>query len=269
MDRIRNYGENEFLNEQEFDPYIHGSLTATLRIAPSGREKLQREDIPAIKLLPAVLITEPQALHLVRIDRHPNGQLHIPKKTFLLLFQAFVWTHAGYGPDNGVVTYYLATISAFLIWSHCTTTSQTQGVIIPRISDSVNDRDGIFESYSATIAAHLELARYPWFLRYVTIVEAARWVDRTYENALRSLRGAERATAYGCWESWNPAPAEERARTQLQVQVFNLINQSEATASRQIAASTKEDSASMKVLAVMTLFFMPGTLFATLFSIPS
>lgn len=40
-------------------------------------------------------------------------------------------------------------------------------------------------------------------------------------------------------------------------------------ASREIARSTKEDSAAMKVIAVMTLFFLPGTFSATLFSIPS
>ncbi|KAK5659941.1 hypothetical protein OQA88_13406 [Cercophora sp. LCS_1] len=61
---------------------------------------------------------------------------------------------------------------------------------------------------------------------------------------------------------------QERARTQLQV-IFNLINQSEAVASREIATATKDDSAAMKVIAVMTLFFLPGTFFATLFSIPS
>ncbi|KAK4449142.1 hypothetical protein QBC34DRAFT_99142 [Podospora aff. communis PSN243] len=251
---------------------------------------------------------------------------------------------ATFKTNEGTITYYLATISAFIIWSHISSTSQTQGIIIPRISDSVNDRDGIFETYAQTISTHLELVRYPWFLRYVAIVEGAHWIDRIYETALHILREAERNTGYGCWESWKRSDSgaqgrdvkdfdkmskhvgfsaaalanvvrhikivtdligipltdtkqgderiaevmsalvfireqlaarrtdtdylQERARTQLQV-VFNLINQSEAAASRQIAAATKKDSASMKVLAVMTLVFLPGTYFATLLSIPS
>jgi hypothetical protein len=48
-----------------------------------------------------------------------------------------------------------------------------------------------------------------------------------------------------------------------------LINQHEAVANRQIAAAAKKDSAAMKVLAVMTVLFLPGTFFATLFSVPS
>jgi len=48
-----------------------------------------------------------------------------------------------------------------------------------------------------------------------------------------------------------------------------LINQHEAIANRQIAAAAEKDSAAMKVLAVMTVLFLPGTFFATLFSVPS
>jgi Mg2+ and Co2+ transporter CorA len=53
------------------------------------------------------------------------------------------------------------------------------------------------------------------------------------------------------------------------VQIFNLIHQNDAGASIQLAKSAKEDAASMKFLALVTLFFLPGTFFATLFAVPS
>lgn len=51
--------------------------------------------------------------------------------------------------------------------------------------------------------------------------------------------------------------------------IFNLINQKDAAASLRIAESAKQDSSSMKVVAMMTLVFLPGTFFATLFAVPS
>lgn len=44
--------------------------------------------------------------------------------------------------------------------------------------------------------------------------------------------------------------------------ILNLINQS-------MAITTQSDSNAMKTIAVMTMFFLPGTFFATLFAIPS
>jgi hypothetical protein len=52
-------------------------------------------------------------------------------------------------------------------------------------------------------------------------------------------------------------------------QIFNLVNQMDTGASLQIAAKGREDSSSMKVLAVMTTLFLPGTFFATLFALPT
>lgn len=51
--------------------------------------------------------------------------------------------------------------------------------------------------------------------------------------------------------------------------MFNLINQNDASTSLQIALSAQHDSASMKVVALMTIFFLPGTFFATLFAVPT
>ncbi|KAI1171738.1 hypothetical protein F4777DRAFT_36093 [Nemania sp. FL0916] len=44
--------------------------------------------------------------------------------------------------------------------------------------------------------------------------------------------------------------------------IFGLINLN-------IAESTRKDSASMRIIAVMTMLFLPGTFFATLFAVPS
>lgn len=46
------------------------------------------------------------------------------------------------------------------------------------------------------------------------------------------------------------------------LQILNLINQN-------MAITTQSDSNAMKTIAVMTMFFLPGTFFATLFAIPS
>lgn len=51
--------------------------------------------------------------------------------------------------------------------------------------------------------------------------------------------------------------------------MFNLINQDDAATSLQIASSAKDHSASMKVVALMTIVFLPGTFFAALFAVPT
>lgn len=43
----------------------------------------------------------------------------------------------------------------------------------------------------------------------------------------------------------------------------------EALTSIQISTATSRDSTSMKVIAVMTMVFLPGTFFAALFAVPS
>ncbi|KAK3323070.1 hypothetical protein B0H66DRAFT_219272 [Apodospora peruviana] len=296
-------------------------------------------------------------LRLVRVDRHPYGTLHMRKQDFIDLFDAldldnytlymlqresYGFQHVQSAPQasgNIVDTYYIKTISLLLLWSHNRSTGWTKGIVIPRISDSVHDSNGIFDSFAQTLFSHLDQVRHPWLLRYVAAAEISLWIDRILEHELHILREAERKTGHGCWESWNPRPAErigcddfadiskmvgfssaalanvvrhiklanelmdiklpggdsyvapiavalnlfrdqlaarrldseylqERARNQLQV-VFNLVNQNDASISREIAASAKEDSTSMRAIALMTMFFLPGTFFATLFSVPS
>ncbi|KAK1750482.1 hypothetical protein QBC47DRAFT_438852 [Echria macrotheca] len=350
MDNLRKQGYDEFLREQRFDPPSHGLVTL-LRLR--GDEEAGSQSPPEIKQTDDnPLVTR---LDLVRVDRQPDGHLLIQKEAFLRLVYAFQLDPEAlymlrresygfarlHGAHGDTTTYYLATISAVLIWSQVE--RSTRGIIVPRIADSLCDRDQIFTHYAATICAHARFVRHPWLLRHVAVVETASWIDRTYENALHSLRRAESSTGHGCWGSWDRATAEtttpaenlaeisksvgftaaalanvvrhikivnqlvalpleddkgaddgvddvlrahafvreqmaaratdtdylqERARTQLQV-IFNLINHHEASTSRQIAAAAKEDSASMRVLALMTVVFLPGTFFAALFSVPT
>ena len=67
---------------------------------------------------------------------------------------------------------------------------------------------------------------------------------------------------------------QERSKTQLSV-LFNLIAQRDANAnielakdSRTIALASQQDSDAMKTIAIMTMFFLPGTFFAALFATP-
>ncbi|KAJ2903121.1 hypothetical protein MKZ38_010385 [Zalerion maritima] len=61
---------------------------------------------------------------------------------------------------------------------------------------------------------------------------------------------------------------QRRARNQITT-INNFIAQSDAEAGIAVAINTRRDSSSMKVLAVMTMAFLPGTFFAALFSVPS
>ncbi|KAB5532681.1 hypothetical protein GE09DRAFT_1227857 [Coniochaeta sp. 2T2.1] len=51
--------------------------------------------------------------------------------------------------------------------------------------------------------------------------------------------------------------------------LFALLTHEDADASISIATATKQDSSSMKTVAVMTMAFLPATFFAALFSVPS
>ncbi|VUC25981.1 unnamed protein product [Clonostachys rosea] len=51
--------------------------------------------------------------------------------------------------------------------------------------------------------------------------------------------------------------------------IFHLMTRNDALATIQLARATARDSSSMKVLAIMTMAFLPGTFFAALFSVPS
>ena len=76
---------------------------------------------------------------------------------------------------------------------------------------------------------------------------------------------------------------EERARNQVNVvsplhvpcevflltlKLFNLITRSDVQASIELARATKNDSSSMKTIAIMTMAFLPATFFAALFAMP-
>lgn len=52
-------------------------------------------------------------------------------------------------------------------------------------------------------------------------------------------------------------------------QILNLISQRDTMASLDMALAAKADSNAMKTIAVMTMFFLPGTFFATLFALPT
>jgi hypothetical protein len=47
------------------------------------------------------------------------------------------------------------------------------------------------------------------------------------------------------------------------------MNREDANASIQLAAAAKRDSSAMKIIAIMTMAFLPATFFAALFAIPS
>ncbi|KAF5004108.1 hypothetical protein FDECE_9381 [Fusarium decemcellulare] len=67
---------------------------------------------------------------------------------------------------------------------------------------------------------------------------------------------------------------KERMQAQ-QTVLFNLITQSDslinvglAKDSKEIAVASKQDSAAMKIIAILTTFFLPGTFMATFFAMP-
>jgi uncharacterized membrane protein len=47
-----------------------------------------------------------------------------------------------------------------------------------------------------------------------------------------------------------------------------MIAQDQATTNTNIASATQQDSLSLKTLSLVTMFFLPGTFLATLFSVP-
>ncbi|KAI0106435.1 hypothetical protein GGR51DRAFT_169363 [Nemania sp. FL0031] len=61
---------------------------------------------------------------------------------------------------------------------------------------------------------------------------------------------------------------QKRAENQSSV-IFSLISQKDTEANLEIAKSAKTDSSAMKIIAVMTMLFLPGTFFATLFAVPT
>ncbi|KAF2968188.1 hypothetical protein GQX73_g5365 [Xylaria multiplex] len=71
-----------------------------------------------------------------------------------------------------------------------------------------------------------------------------------------------------------PVRTDAAARRVLKIAVLCAqeearVNREMAAASREIAEAAKQDTASMKTIAVMTMAFLPGTFFVALFSMPS
>lgn len=52
-------------------------------------------------------------------------------------------------------------------------------------------------------------------------------------------------------------------------QIFSLITKQQTDASLDLASAAKGDSEAMKVIAIMTMLFLPGTFFATCFAVPT
>jgi hypothetical protein len=202
MDQLRNRALTEFLDSQEFDddgfgtPLHASGLLARIEAIRSSnptRKKWNLERVPVTMVNSRSIETNDgdSGLLLVRIDRHPSGRLHIPKQAFFELVRSFPIDHytlhmlrrESYGfaefhrrkaAEDDTVTFYVGTISAFIIWSHANSTGWSRGFIIPRISDSIGGREDIFNRYAQTIKAHLELVPFPWFLRYIATVETVQ-----------------------------------------------------------------------------------------------
>ncbi|KAI1370130.1 hypothetical protein F4677DRAFT_384350 [Hypoxylon crocopeplum] len=60
----------------------------------------------------------------------------------------------------------------------------------------------------------------------------------------------------------------EQAKAQSSV-IATLIRREDARVGNEIAGATKKDSSDMKVIAIMTMAFLPATFFAALFDIPT
>lgn len=72
----------------------------------------------------------------------------------------------------------------------------------------------------------------------------------------------------------NGCPANVHIFTPPQLSAHLSLQDSEtsikaAIASRDLAAAAREDSSAMKSIAILTMFFLPGTFFAALFAMPS
>lgn len=122
--------------------------------------------------------TPTTGLRLIRIDRSPYGELQIPKDEFLELFDAlnlepytlYMLQRESYGfqcfkstnpSGHAVDTYYIKTISLLLVWLHKASTGWTEGILIPRISDSVFDKNVIFDRFAKTLLAHRDIVGRP------------------------------------------------------------------------------------------------------------
>jgi len=161
-------------------------------------------------------------LQLVRIDRHPYGELQIAKDLFLSLFTTFELElyalhpleRESYGlihfqnkpsSDSGAVlgTFYLKTISVLLIWSHNQSSGWTRAIFIPRHSDGVGNSCEIFRSFARALELQRDLIAHSWLLRFIALLEIHRWIETLLSRELQTIRRAESQTGYGCWESWN------------------------------------------------------------------
>ncbi|KAL2019778.1 hypothetical protein VTK56DRAFT_9222 [Thermocarpiscus australiensis] len=117
--------------------------------------------------------------------------------------------------------------------------------------------------------------------RKMKVVEAINdFIDR--HTCYRGHTGTTNATAHATLRLgdclWTPHLDLLRHRVRMQIQIaalFHLIAQQDnaiafdtASATRSIAASSLQDSSSMKMLALVAMFFLPGSFVAALFSTP-
>lgn len=229
MDVLRQQAKDKFFSEQKFS--LQGGTHHVLEtLAYPNTTVFKQESTRARSLIHRITRTSPEldsqkpaaGLHLVRINRHPYGELQITQDIFLDLFTAFelepyvlhMLQRESYGlmdfqsesssdSENVVDTFYLKTISICLIWSYNHSSGWTRGILIPRHSDSVGDSCEIFRSFAKTLELQRDLVAQPWLLRFVALLETHRWIESILTNEMQTIRQAESQTGYGCWESWN------------------------------------------------------------------
>ncbi|KAL2864027.1 uncharacterized protein BJX67DRAFT_229958 [Aspergillus lucknowensis] len=172
---------------------------------------------------------------------------------------------------------------------HHTTLEQMEGstgygLLDERRGDHVQDyRTLVKELSKARSGVHLALSTLKstqWTAEF--ILRKMDWVDERLAPGTReSLREASRILTERTefvlstiQHALVRGGVKERVEGQHST-LFNLITQNDsllstsiAQDSREIAAASKRDSSSMKILAFLTTFFLPGTFVATFFSMP-
>ncbi|ERF76443.1 hypothetical protein EPUS_07323 [Endocarpon pusillum Z07020] len=211
MDSLRQQAKDKFFSEQKFS-----LQSGTHHVARSLIHRVTRTSPELDSQKPAA------GLLLVRINRHPYGELQITQDIFLDLFTAFklepyvlhmlqresyglmdFQSESSIGSEKFLDTFNLKSISVCLIWSYNHSSRWTRGILIPRHSDSVGDSCEIFRTFAKTLELQRDLVAHPWLLRFVALLETHRWIESILTNELQTIRQAESQTGYGCWESWN------------------------------------------------------------------
>lgn len=229
MDSLRQQTKDKFFSEQKFS-LQSGTHHVLETLAYPNTTVFKQESTGARSLIQRVTQTSPKldsqtpaaGLQLVRINRHPYGELQITRDIFLNLFNTFELEpyvlHMLQRESHGLMhfqsepssesknvsdTFYLKTISLCLIWSYNHSSGWIRGILMPRHSDSVGDSSEIFRSFAKTIELQKDLVAHPWLLRFVALLETHRWIESILTTEMQTIRQAESQTGYGCWESWS------------------------------------------------------------------